>query len=322
MKRIAAFICLIVLMSSTAVWSKDAALKKVSLLPQWVPQAQFAGYYTALDKGFYRRAGLDVTIETGGPGKSPFDALTKGKVTFCTEWLSSGIQLRAKGIPIVNIAQITQQSSLMLIARKKSGIKTLKDLNGRRVAIWEGNFRIQPEALFRTYHIKPKVVPLYDTINLFLKGAVDVMSAMWYNEYHTVINSGLDPDELSVFFFKDLLPDFPEDGIYTLDNTCKRDPEMCRRFVSASLKGWLYAFNHKKEAIDIVMKYADAAHTETNRAHQRWMLDRMQDLIIPDGDRAGIGKLKVRDFDSVAKVLEEQGLIHRVPSLKDFYRGQ
>jgi NitT/TauT family transport system substrate-binding protein len=322
MKRIAALIWLIVLMIPQLAWAESTGLKKVSFIPQWVPQAQFAGYMTALDKGFYREVGLDVTMDTGGPGRSAFDALAGGKVTFCTEWLSSGIQHRANGVPVVNIAQITQRSSLMLIAKKKSRIKALDNLNGKRVALWGGDFRIQPQALFRKYNINPEIVPLYGTVNLFLKGAVDAISAMWYNEYHTIINSGLDPDELTLFFFKDLLPNFPEDGIYCFEDTYDRDPEMCRRFVSASLKGWLYAFEHPNEAIDIVMKYADAAHTETNKAHQRWMLARMQDLIIPNGDKAGMGKLKVQDFDNVVKVLVESGSIQRVPKLEDFYRGQ
>jgi NitT/TauT family transport system substrate-binding protein len=322
MNRIVALICLFVLTLPAAGWPEEIRLKKVSLTPQWLPQAQFAGYMTALDKGFYREAGLDVTIEKGGPGNPPFEALAGGKVTFCTEWLSSGIQHRAGGVPLVNLAQITQRSSLMLIAKKKSGITSLDRLNGKRVALWGGDFRIQPQALFLTYNIKPEVVPLYSTVNLFLKGAVDAVSAMWYNEYHTIINSGLDPEELSLFFFKDLLPNFPEDGIYCFEDTYDRDPEMCRRFVEVSLKGWLYAFEHQNEAIDIVMKYADAAHTETNKAHQRWMLARMQDLIIPDGDKAGIGKLKARDFDSVAKVLVESDSIRTVPKLEDFYRGR
>lgn len=321
MNRISRVIFLIVLMVPATVTAQETGLKKVSLVPQWLPQAQFAGYLTALDKGFYREAGLDVTILKGGLTNPSFEALEKGDTTFCTGWLCSGIRLRAGGTSVVNIAQITQRSSLVLVAKKKAAISSPQDLNGKRVAIWEGDFRIQPMALFRTYNVKPEVVPLYGTVNLFLKGAVDAISAMWYNEYHTILNSGLDPDELSLLFFKDLLVNFPEDAIYCLQETYQRDPDTCRRFVQASLQGWRYAFEHKNEALEIVMKHADAAHTETNRAHQRWMLARMQDLILPGGDTGGMGKLKSQDYAAVGKVLLESQLIDHLPKLEDFYKG-
>jgi len=147
------------------------------------------------------------------------------------------------------------------------------------------------------------------------------MSAMWFNEYHQLLLSGINQDELTTFFFSDFGLNFPEDGIYCLEETYQRDPEFCVRFVNASLKGWLYAFDHEEEALDIVLKYADAAHTGTNRAHQRWMLDRMRDLIIPGGNRQILGKLRPEDFSSVAKVLHGLDIIQTTPSFSDFYRG-
>ena len=115
------------------------------------------------------------------------------------------------------------------------------------------------------------------------------MSAMWYNEYHTIFNSGINADDLTLFFFSQFGLNFPEDGIYCTEETFRKDPEMCAAFVRASIKGWLYAFDNQEEAMDIVMKHAKSAHTGTNRAHQRWMLARMKDLIIPDGDSSGLG---------------------------------
>ena len=110
------------------------------------------------------------------------------------------------------------------------------------------------------------------------------MSAMWYNEYHTILNSGLNPDDLTLFFFSRLGLNFPEDGIYCMEKTLREDPESCEAFVQASIKGWLYAFENQDDALNIVMKHAKAAHTGTNKAHQRWMLARMKELIMPEGD--------------------------------------
>jgi NitT/TauT family transport system substrate-binding protein len=294
---------------------------KASLLPQWIPQAQFAGYMVALDKGFYRNQGIELDLLKGGPERPALDQLQKGECTFATAWLSTGIQQRSSGARIVNLAQIVQRSALMLVARKSSGIKAPADLQGKKLGLWGGDFRIQPLAFFLQNKVQVDIVPLYGTPNLFLKGAVDAMSAMWYNEYHQVLLSGIDPDELTTFFFSDSALNFPEDGIYCLEETYLKDPELCNRFVKASLEGWLYAFDHQQEALDIVIKYAHAANTGTNPAHQRWMLERMRDLIIPGGNRSNFGKLRPEDYSSVAKVLQRLGLIQSAPSFADFYKG-
>lgn len=301
---------------------EDVSLKKVSLMPQWLPQAQFAGYMVALDKGFYREAGLDVTLLRGGPGEPSMEAIRSGRATFCTSWLSTGIQQKAAGEPILNIGQIVQRSALMLISKKEKKIETPKDFEGKKIGIWEGDFRIQPLAFFRMNHLTVQIVPMYGTINLFLKGGVDAISAMWYNEYHTLLNSGLDPDELSLFFFRDNPAlNFPEDGLYCLEKTYEADPQTCAKLLQASLKGWLYAFKHQDEALDIVMKYTDEANVGTNRSHQRWMLAKMRNLIMPPGSEAHLGKLDPKDYARVGEVLCDLGFIRNVPAFDEFYRG-
>jgi NitT/TauT family transport system substrate-binding protein len=301
---------------------EDVSLKKVSLMPQWLPQAQFAGYMVALDKGFYKEAGLDVTLLRGGPGEPSMEAIRSERATFCTSWLSTGIQQKAAGEPVLNIGQIVQRSALMLISKKEKKIETPKDFEGKKIGIWEGDFRIQPLAFFRMNHLTVQIVPMYGTINLFLKGGVDAISAMWYNEYHTLLNSGLEPEELNLFFFRDNSAlNFPEDGLYCLEKTYEADPQTCARLLRASLKGWMYAFKHQDEALDIVMKYCDEANVGTNRSHQRWMLAKMRNLIMPPGSEAHLGKLDPKDYDRVGEVLRDLGFIRNVPPFDEFYRG-
>ncbi len=300
--------------------TQDKPLKRVSLLPQWLPQAQFAGYMVALEKGFYRDAGIYLELLQGGPGKPPLEALTSGKATFVTCWLSTAIQERAAGKEIVCLAQMIQRSSIILVARPE--VKEPKDLNGRKVGLWAGHFYLQPMIFFRKHAINVEVIPNYASIALFLKGAVDAMAATWYNEYHLIINSGLDPDELTVFFLDEDVSNFPEDGLYTLQQTYEADPETCRDFVEASLKGWKWAFDHKEQALDIVMKYADAAHTGSNKPHQRWMLDRMKDLILSSASESDLGKLNLRDYEYVTSILKNNNFIENVPWYEDFYRGK
>ena len=321
MRRIGTAVFLFALLQVPFFGAGAQDLKKVALMPQWVPQAQFAGYMVAVEKGFYREVGLDVDLLRGGPEKPPFNYLETGKATFCTDWLSNAIQKRAAGLRVVNVGQIIQRSALMLVAKKKSGIVRPEDLNGKKVGVWAGQFYLQPVSLFRKFGLNVNVIPCYSSMGLLLKSGVDANTAMWYNEYHTLLNSGIDEDELTCFFFADLGLNFPEEGIYCMQETIESDPAMCAAFLKASLKGWLYAFEHKEEAVQIVMKHADAANTGTNKVHQRWMLDRMQDLILPGNNRAEMGKLKPGDYASVGEVLLTQKLIESLPPFNQFYRG-
>ena len=295
--------------------------EKVTLLLQWIPQAQFAGYMVASDKGFYRDAGMDVTLLPGGPQAPALEFLRDGKCTFATGWVSTAIQQRGAGVKLVNIGQVIQRSALMLVARKSSGIKTAADFKGKKLALWSGDFRIQPMAFFMKNKLNVEIIPLYATANIFLKGGVDAMSAMWYNEYHQLLLSGVNQEELNTFFFSDLGLNFPEDGMYCLEETYRKNPQVAERLFKASIQGWMYAFEHEEEALGIVMKYANAAQTGTNKAHQRWMLARMRDLILPNNNRAGLGKLKEADYLSVAQVLKDLKLIQETPPFSDFYRG-
>ncbi len=301
------------------------ALKQATLILQWKPQAQFAGYYVALDKGFYRNHDVEMEILGGGPNDPPSLLLRTGRADFGTMFLSTAIRERAEGLPIVNLAQFVRRSSLLLVAKKAQGITTPTELNGRRVSLWGPEFRIQPEAFFQRHRLDVIPVPQGYTVNLFLRDGVGAVSAMWYNEYHTILNSGLDPDELTVFFMSDHGLNFPEDGLYTLGDLWEKDPELCRAVAQASIEGWRYAFAHPEEALDIVMAHVKTAHLPTNRTHQKWMLSRMQDIMYPPNapnDTKEPGFLSLAEYRSVARALKKYGIISRIPPYEAFYVGE
>jgi len=299
----------------------EANLKKVVFIPQWVPQAQFAGYYIAAEQGIYRKHGLEVTILSGGPQKPPpLDLLREGKADFATLWLSTGIQARAQGLNLVNIGQVVPRSAFMLVAKKSRGIRSPRDIQGKKVGLWGPIFQVQARAFFKKYGLDVTIIPQSFSVNLFLRDGVDVASAMWYNEYHTILAAGLNPEELTTFFFHEHGLNFPEDGIYALEDRFKRDPEMCRSFVKASIEGWLGAFAHKEKTLDMVMKNLKGEHMPANRVHQRWMLERMKDLILPS-DKSDLGvQLLPRDYSRVATSLHSSGLINLIPEFTIFYR--
>ncbi len=300
-----------------AVAALAEPLKKAALIPQWEPQAQFAGYYVALAKGFYAAQGVDMAILRGGPTQPPSRLLREGRAQFGTFFLATAIRERALGLPLVNLAQLVPGTNQLLVARKDRDIARPEDLNGKRISLWGPEFRLQPEAFFKRYNLAVTEVPQGYTVNLFLRGGVDACSAMGYNEYHTLLNAGLDPDDLTVFAMADSGLNLPEDGLYCLEELWTKDPDLCRAVARASLAGWRYVFDHPDEALDIVMSHVSAANLPTNRMHQKWMLEHLrQSMSAPN---AAMGTLTPDQYATAASALIEAGLMDAAPAFDAFH---
>lgn len=287
----------------------------------WCPQAQFAGYLMALEKGFFRNEGLtNLTLRWSSTGDRPFDRLAQGAVDFCTGWLADALVAKARGSNLVQLAQVVQQSSLMLVAWRGSGIAAPRDFTGKRVALWGDNFDVQALAFFRKYHARPIIVPQSTSMVPFLRKAVDGASAMYYNEYHKLIEAGVRPEELRVFRFADYGLMFPEDGIYCTGRTRQRQAGLCAGLVRACRQGWDYALAHEAETLDVVMDNCRAANVRTNRNHQRWMLRSIRDAILvpPPQKPVPWGTLSKEVYEHVVRLLADQGLIGRPPAFREF----
>lgn len=294
---------------------------KVRFLPHWLHQAQFAGYYMAKEKGIYERFGLDVEILPGGPNAPAIEMLVAGDIDITSAFLSGAIKAEARGMDVVNIAQLSQRSALMYIARASSGINSPEEFNNTKIGIWRSDFRELPMAFLEKYDIKAEIVPITSTVNLFLRGGIDVMCVMWYNEYHQVLNFGLDEDELSTFHFHDFELDFPEDAVVCTQEYFQENTMVCRKFVNATIEGWNYAFENKQKALDVVIRYMEEYNIPANRAHQHWMLNRMEDIFLADSS-VMTGELKHDDFIYTAGVLLESGAIEKVPVFQKFNKTQ
>jgi NitT/TauT family transport system substrate-binding protein len=290
-----------------------------TLMLQWTPQAQFAGYYVAAEKGFYAKHGVNLTILPGGPDRSSIEWVAQGKAQFGTMFLTGALVGRNAGIPLVNIEQVVSSSTLMLVAWRNLGIKEVANLQGRRVSLWGGDFRAPFEALFSANGLKVSVLPQNYTINLFLRHGVDACAAMYYNEYHVIYQAGLDANEVTPFFMGDYGFGPPEDGIYCLDSTLRTSPTVCAAVAEASLEGWVYARDHRDEALDITMKHVNEANLPTNRAHMKWMLEKMLEVIFPpDGKAWQVGRLSQGNYDRTVKLLKDQALIKTAPPYAEF----
>lgn len=297
--------------------SYTQGLQKVRYMPHWLHQAQFAGYYMAKEKGFYQEQGLDVEILPGGPAHPALLSLENKKADITSTFLSGAIKAAASGFEVVDIAQLSQRSALMFIAKKSSGIETPEDFNGKKIGIWSSDFRELPLAFLKKYDINAEIVPISSTVNLFLKDGIDILCVMWYNEYHQIINYGIDEDELNVFHFHDYGLNYPEDAVICSEVFFENYPEQSRSFVQATIKGWEYAFANKEETLDVVIRYMEAEKIPASRAHQKWMLDRMEDILKPTGEPV-TGILNIEQYELTAGVLLSSGAISEIPSFDHF----
>jgi len=277
---------------------------RITFSPQWFPQAQFAGYYVALDQGFYKDLGLEVQIIHPSGTVSAFDNLNKGKVDVISSFLMDGLKQRANGRPLVHVGQFSQHSALMMVTKKTSGIDQAKKLNGKTLGLWSFGFQDIPRAFIQKYGYDLQIVPILNTVNLFLLNGVDALTVMYYNEYDQLINSGLNENELNTFFFSDFGFDIPEDGLYCLENTYEQKKDALKKFVQATLKGWAYAAKNKDYTIDLVVREMDKAHLANNKTHQRWMLDKVLELIEPRNKQVQKGQLSKQDFQSALGILK------------------
>jgi NitT/TauT family transport system substrate-binding protein len=295
-----------------------AGQRSIRLVLHWKPQAQFAGYYVAAEKGMYAARGLDVTVIPGGPDIDSLVELREGRADFALAFLSGALSAYGHGDPIVNVCQVINRSNLLLVAWRDK-VDERADLNASRVTLWGMSFRAACDAFFSAAAVHPRLLPQYYTVNLFLRGGADACSAMEYNEYHTILMAGVDPDELKVFPMREYGLGFPEDGVYTLAATEAESPELCADFAAATMEGWEYCRDHPDEALDIVLRQTAQAHVPTNRVHQSWMLDRVLASIFPgENDAWQPGKLARVDYERTRAIMIGQGQIETGPAYDAF----
>jgi NitT/TauT family transport system substrate-binding protein len=309
---------LLLLLAGSAAFAEDGP-PPFRFLMQWTPQSQFAGYYMALEKGLYEKQGVAVEIIEGGPEHDPAAYLRGGKAEFATLFLTGALAARDEGLPLVHLAQMVNRCNQMILGWKQQGIRAIGDLDGQRVSIWGGGFRPAYAAVFEEKGIRPEIVPQYYSVNLFLLHGVAACSAMEYNEYHMIYQSGADYDELFTWRLRDEGFGFPEDGIYCTAETFRKWPGACRAVAEASLEGWRMARENPEEALDIVMHHVLQPNIPTNRPHMKWMLEKILPSILPE--EAGTwepGVLKKAAYEKAAAAMKKNGVIESAPSYEVF----
>jgi NitT/TauT family transport system substrate-binding protein len=314
---------------ATAEATMEAAggLTPVRLQLQWVAQSQFAGYYAAVDQGFYKDEGLDVKILEGAVDIVPQQVVASGGAEFGIAWVPKVLASREQGADLVNIAQVFQRSGTLEISFKDKGIESVADLKGKRVGTWGFGNEHELFAALRAENIDPNnkddvtIVQQPFDMSLMLNDEVDAAEAMTYNEYAQVLEQTnpatgklYQPDEINIINFNDVGTAMLQDHIFAREAWLKEagNEDIAVKFIRASLKGWIYARDNFKDAVDIVLK----AGPTLGKGHMTWQLNEINKLIWPSPE--GIGILDQKLWDQTVKVALDGKVITKEPDAGAF----
>ena len=300
-----------VLAAALALGSLAAqAAEKVTIQLKWVPQAQFAGYYVAQAKGYYKDAGLDVTIKAGGPDISPVQVIAGKSADVIVNWMPDALAAREAGVPLVNIAQVFDKSGLMLTCKKSAGVASPKDFKGKTLGVWYGGneYPFLNWMAKLGYKTDGDITVLKQGFNVdpLLQNQAACISTMIYNEYWQVIDAGVKESDLIPFFYEEQGVASLEDGLYVLDSSLK-DPKFVAKmakFLKASFKGWNDAVKDPEGAAKIVVAQ-DMSGSATLKVQKRQM-ENVAKLISKAGT-AQIGYLDPAAYERTVKVLLSGG---------------
>jgi len=301
---------------------KQAKLTNVTLQLKWVPQAQFAGYYAALDMGFYKQAGLNVTIKPGGPDIIPEQVVASGQAQFGLDWLPSLLAARDKGTDLVNIAQVFARSGMTQLTWKSSGITTIADMKDKKVANWLGGNQYELFAALTKAGMNPEknegvtIVQQPFDMNLFLNNQVDSASAMTYNELAQVLESKNPAtgklytlSDLNVIKMQSVGTGMLEDGIFSTGSWLKSaaNRAIAVKFIGASLAGWIWCRDHVAQCVGFTLK----AGPTLPKGHQTWQMNEINKLIWPNA--AGIGIMSKAAYTRTASISKQFGVVSKTP---------
>ncbi len=310
------YIVLCAMMVATAQAQKQKSVAKATdsqdetivFTPQWTAQAQFAGYYVAEAKGFYREAGVNVKIKHPTSTQPAMSRLRNNQSQATTLQLCQAMEIVDDGIPLVNILQTSMNNAMVIVSAR--GRDPLKQ-KGAKVGIWSVGFGQLAICMSIKDHLDYQWILFAQNINLFLSGALDAMLAMSYNEYYQLVQAGYEVTDKNIYRFCDHGYNVQEDGVYMLRDYYEKHKDQARRFAQASRKGWEWAAQHPEEALDIVMEYVNKENIATNRVIQRLMLKEILRLQIDRESKKREFRLRPDMVRQASRLMVENNMLDR-----------
>jgi NitT/TauT family transport system substrate-binding protein len=286
----------------------DSQDETIVFTPQWTAQAQFAGYYVAEAKGFYREAGVNVKIKHPTSTQPAMSRLRNNQSQATTLQLCQAMEIVDDGDPLVNILQTSMNNAMVIVSAR--GRDPLKQ-KGAKVGIWSVGFGQLAICMSIKDHLDYQWILFAQNINLFLSGALDAMLAMSYNEYYQLVQAGYEVTDKNIYRFCDHGYNVQEDGVYMLRDYYEKHKDQARRFAQASRKGWEWAAQHPEEALDIVMEYVNKENIATNRVIQRLMLKEILRLQIDRESKKREFRLRPDMVRQASRLMVENNMLDR-----------
>jgi NitT/TauT family transport system substrate-binding protein len=294
----------------------------VQLQLQWAPQAQFAGYFAAVEQGYYADENLEVEILDGGPDVIPQQVgSAPDGPEFTISWVPKVLEARDAGSDLVNIAQIFQRSGTLSVAWADSGITSPADFADKRVGVWDFGNEFEVTAAARAEGLEEgtdfeKVIQPFDML-LLLSREIDVAEAMIYNEYAQVLEAEnadtgdlYQPDDLNVIDYNEVGTAMLQDAIFARAAWLAEEgnEDIATRFLRASFRGWIYCRDNPDDCI----QYTVDAGSTLGAGHQAWMMNEINALIWPSP--AGIGILDEALWQQTVDISLESAIIAEEPA--------
>ncbi|MBO4463444.1 MAG: ABC transporter substrate-binding protein [Prevotella sp.] len=295
-----------------------AQRETIVFTPQWTAQAQFAGYYVAQEKGFYREAGVDVKIVHPSVTQPAMDRIRKNESQATTLQLCQALEIVDEGIGLVNILQTSMNNALVIVSARGKDPLTQK---GERVGIWKAGFGQIALCMSIMEGLDYEWVRFATNMNLFVTGALDATLAMSYNEYYQIVQAGMELSDESVYRFCDHGYNIQEDGVYMTRAYYRTHQEQARAFAEASKKGWLWAVDHPDETLDIVMKYVKADRIATNRTMQKLMLQEVLRLQVDRESKNREFRLRPDMVEKASRLMVENKMLKREVKYEELIRN-
>ena len=288
--------------------------EKFVFTTSWTAQAEFAGYYIAKEKGFYREQGLDVVIQHPSLTSTTFHRLQSDQCDAAMISMMSAMDFIAQGIPLVNIFQDSMNSSNIIVSRWDT--EPLK-MKGKKVAIFNSDPSYLAIIMSKKEGMDYEWVRFTSHINLFLSGAIDATMVVSYNEYYQLMQAGFKMSEDNIYRFSEHGFNIQENGVYVKRDYFLTHREACQKFATATRKGWEWVAAHPDEALEIVMKYVRKYNAPTNRVMQKLMLKECLRLQLdPDSKRR---EFRVRPdmVEKASRLMLECGMLKRRVTYKE-----
>ncbi len=298
--------------TSQAATAQD---ETIVFTPQWTAQAQFAGYYVAEAKGFYRDAGVKVKIEHPSATQPAMARLRNNECQATTLQVCQALEIIDEGISLVNILQTSMNNAMVIVSARDKNPLTQK---GARVGIWSVSFGQLAICMSIKDHLDYEWVRFAQNVNLFVAGALDATLAMSYNEYYQLVQAGIKMTDKNVYRFCDHGYNVQEDGVYMTREYYTKHKDQARRFAQASKKGWEWAAAHPDETLDIVMQYVDKDRIATNRVMQRLMLKEVLRLQVDRESKKREFRLRPDMVQQASRLMVENKMLSREVKYEEF----